>query len=143
MISNMTNRDTTLLAVEYADRNPRSTELFEQQKAFVPLGTTHTARVFNPFPLFVTACRGSRKWDVDGHEYVDYWMGHGSFLLGHAHPEINEAVTAQLVNGTHAGGETEIGVQWAEIVCALVPSIETVRFTSSGRALVAISKSFG
>jgi glutamate-1-semialdehyde 2,1-aminomutase len=132
MIRNMTTRDTTVLAVEYAERNPRSTELFEQQKGFVPLGTTHTARVFSPFPLFITACRGSRKWDVDGHEYVDYWMGHGSFLLGHAHPAINEAITAQLANGTHAGGETEVGVQWAQIVCELVPSIETVRFTSSG-----------
>ncbi|MFN8217811.1 MAG: aminotransferase class III-fold pyridoxal phosphate-dependent enzyme [Solirubrobacterales bacterium] len=116
----------------YIAANPRSRELYERQHAVVPLGVTHSTRLFTPFPLFIEACRGSRKWDVDGHEYLDYWLGHGSYLLGHAHPEVDAAIAAQLGDGMHAGGETEIGLRWAEMVRDLVPSAESVRFTSSG-----------
>jgi glutamate-1-semialdehyde 2,1-aminomutase len=98
----------------------------------VPGGVTHSTRHFEPFPLFIESCRGSRKWDVDGHEYVDYWLGHGTFLLGHAHPVVNEAIAEQLADGLHAGGETELGLRWAEAICELVPSAEAVRLTSSG-----------
>ncbi|MBS1881528.1 MAG: aminotransferase class III-fold pyridoxal phosphate-dependent enzyme [Actinobacteria bacterium] len=120
------------LADAYARANPRSHELYERQREVVPLGITHSTRLFEPFPLFIRACRGARKWDVDGHEYLDYWLGHGSFLLGHAHPVVNEAIAAQLPDGMHAGGETEIGLRWAELVRDLVPAAESVRFTSSG-----------
>jgi glutamate-1-semialdehyde 2,1-aminomutase len=120
------------VAEEYAQANPRSRDLYKRQQRVVPLGVTHSTRLFDPFPLFITACRGSRKWDVDDHEYVDYWLGHGSFLLGHAHPEVNAAIAGQLENGLHAGGETEVGLVWAEMICDLVPSAEAVRFTSSG-----------
>ena len=120
------------LAEEYTKANPRSHEFYDRQRAVVPLGVTHSTRLFDPFPLFIAACRGSRKWDVDGHEYIDYWLGHGSFLLGHAHPEVGEAISAQLENGLHAGGETELGMIWAEAIRDLVPSAEAVRFTSSG-----------
>ena len=116
----------------YAQANPRSREVYERQRSVVPLGVTHSTRLFAPFPLFIEACRGSHKWDVDGHEYLDYWLGHGSFLLGHAHPVVNAAIEAQLGDGMHAGGETEIGLRWAEAVRDLVPSAESVRFTSSG-----------
>jgi glutamate-1-semialdehyde 2,1-aminomutase len=117
---------------EYADANPRSRELFAGQEAVIPLGVTHSTRYLEPFPLFIEACRGSRKWDVDGHEYVDHWMGHGSFVVGHAHPQVSAAIAEQLDKGLHAGGETELGLAWAEAVCELVPSAEAVRFTSSG-----------
>jgi glutamate-1-semialdehyde 2,1-aminomutase len=117
---------------DYAEANPRSQELYAAQQAVIPLGVTHSTRYMEPFPLFITACRGSKKWDVDGHEYVDHWMGHGSFVVGHAHPEVSAAIAEQLDKGLHAGGETELGLAWAEAVCELVPSAEAVRFTSSG-----------
>jgi glutamate-1-semialdehyde 2,1-aminomutase len=116
----------------YAAAYGRSEQLFERQQKSIPGGITHIARVFDPFPLFVDRCVGSHKWDVDGHEFVDYWMGHGANLLGHGHPRVIAAVTEQLGKGFHAGGETEVGLRWAELVCELVPSAETVRFTSSG-----------
>ena len=120
------------LDVEFKQANPTSAALFERQANVVPSGTTHSTRAFSPFPLFIDRCIGARKWDVDGHEYVDYWLGHGTNLLGHAHPAVMAAVQEQLSRGFHAGGETELGCAWAELICQLVPSAEQVRFTSSG-----------
>jgi glutamate-1-semialdehyde 2,1-aminomutase len=69
---------------------------------------------------------------VDGHEYIDFWMGHGALLLGHSPPAIVEAVVRQMPRGTHYGGSSELEVRWAELVRQLVPSAERVRFTASG-----------
>jgi glutamate-1-semialdehyde 2,1-aminomutase len=69
---------------------------------------------------------------VDGHEYVDYWMGHGALFLGHAHPTVVEAVSAQVARGTHYGACHELEVEWAEWIERLVPSAELTRFTMSG-----------
>jgi glutamate-1-semialdehyde 2,1-aminomutase len=76
--------------------------------------------------------KGSRKWDVDGHEFVDYWSGHGAMLLGHSHPAIVLAVQHQVEKGTHAGGCHDLEVEWGQWVKRLVPSAERVRFTGSG-----------
>lgn len=119
-------------AHEYVASNPKSRALFEDQKRMIPGGVTHAARAFEPFPLFIDRCHGSKKWDVDGNEYIDYWMGHGANILGHAHPLIVEAVTSQIARGSHAGGETELGARWASLIIKLIPSAEQVRFTSSG-----------
>ncbi len=132
MTVRQTSSPADSVADAYAEANPRSRAMYDRQRALVPGGVTHSTRHFEPFPLFIEACRGSRKWDVDGHEYLDYWLGHGSFLLGHANPVVNEAIAAQLEDGLHAGGETELGLRWAEAVCDLVPCAEAVRFTSSG-----------
>ncbi len=116
----------------YVRRYPGSKALFERQRTVTPGGVTHTGRALAPFPLFIRANRGSRKWDVDGFEYVDYWLGHGAMLLGHAHPAVVEAVQAQARDGFHAGGESPVALEWAELVRALVPSAEMVRFMASG-----------
>ena len=49
-----------------------------------------------PFPIYVDRAQGSHKWDVDGHELIDFWSGHGSLLLGHSHPEVVRAVQQQM-----------------------------------------------
>ncbi|NOZ22219.1 MAG: aminotransferase class III-fold pyridoxal phosphate-dependent enzyme [Planctomycetes bacterium] len=85
-----------------------------------------------PFPIYVDRAQGSRKWDVDGNELIDYWMGHGSLLLGHRHPTMIEAVAKQLRRSTHPGACHELEVRWAELVIEMVPCAERVRFTSSG-----------
>src|SRR5439155_21768261 len=69
---------------------------------------------------------------VDGHMYIDYWLGHGAMLLGHAHPTVVEAVRRQAERGFHAGAETPLGVEWAKLIQELIPSAEAVRFTASG-----------
>ena len=62
---------------------------------------------------------GPRKWDVDGHELIDYWMGHGALLLGPYHPAMVEAVQRQVSKGTHYGACHELEVEWAEWITRL------------------------
>jgi glutamate-1-semialdehyde 2,1-aminomutase len=75
---------------------------------------------------------GPRKWDVDGNEYIDYVSGHGALLLGHSHPAIAEAVSRQITRGTHLGASTDEELRWARAIKALMPSVEKLRFHSSG-----------
>ncbi|HEU5317879.1 MAG TPA: aminotransferase class III-fold pyridoxal phosphate-dependent enzyme [Chloroflexota bacterium] len=113
-------------------RNPKSAALYERAGKVFPSGVTHDSRHHLPFPLYVTHAKGSRKWDVDGNEYVDYRMGHGALILGHNYPEVEEALVEQARKGTHYGACHELEVRWAELVCEIVPCAERVKFVSSG-----------
>src|SRR5256884_5586071 len=117
---------------EYRARHPRSAALAERARAAIPGGITHDIRHLAPFPTYIDRASGTRKWDVDGHEYVDYWMGHGALFLGHCHPAVVKAVQEQVARGTHLGACHELEVRWAELVKKLVPCAELVRFTMSG-----------
>jgi glutamate-1-semialdehyde 2,1-aminomutase len=116
----------------YERLHPGSRELHERARAVFPDGVTHDIRHFAPFPVYVDRARGSRKWDVDGNEIVDYVIGHGALLLGHLFPSVQEAVARQLGLGTHLGASHALEVRWGELVQELVPSAERLRFTSSG-----------
>ncbi len=116
----------------YRKTRPGSWRQWERACRVIPGGITHDSRYLTPFPIYVTRAEGPRKWDVDGHEYIDYWMGHGALFLGHAHPTLVEAVTRQVARGTHYGACHELEVEWAEWISRLVPSAEQVRFTMSG-----------
>lgn len=109
-----------------------SARLYQESLRTFPSGVTHDLRYLQPFPLFIDRAQGSRKWDVDGNEYIDYVMGHGALLLGHAHPEITQAVIDQAQKGTHYGGNSRLEVEWGGLVREIVPCAEEVRFTSSG-----------
>lgn len=117
---------------EWADANPRSSELHERACRFLPGGITHDVRRASPFPISVASARGSHKTDADGHDLICYVMGHGALLLGHNPPEVVTALTEEAHRLLHAGSSHELEAQWAERVCRLVPSAELVRFTSSG-----------
>ncbi|MBI2755466.1 MAG: aminotransferase class III-fold pyridoxal phosphate-dependent enzyme [Chloroflexi bacterium] len=110
----------------------RSAALYERARASIAGGITHDSRNFAPFPVYVERAQGSRKWDADGNELVDHWMGHGALILGHGHPAIQAALSEQVTLGTHYGASHEVEVSWAEEICRLVPSAEWVRFTMSG-----------
>jgi len=116
----------------YAGKTPRSQALHARARAVLPNGVTHVGRYLEPHPIYVEHAAGSRKWDVDGNEYIDYFGGHGALLLGHNHPAVLEAVTAQAVKGTHYGSSHELEIEWAELVHQMAPSAERIRFTSSG-----------
>ncbi len=77
---------------EYRAKFGGSQRLYERALKLFPNGVTHDGRYLEPFPIYVDRAAGSRKWDVDGNEIVDYWVGHGALLLGHSHPAIVEAV---------------------------------------------------
>ena len=115
----------------YVQKFRKSGELYERANGVIP-GGGHLSRVVRPHPIFVDEAQGALKWDADGNEIVDYMMGYGALLVGHAHPKVTEAVTKRLSKGTHMGASTELEVRWAELVSSLIPSAERVRFTASG-----------
>ncbi len=116
----------------FAGKFPGSQRLYERACKLFPNGVTHDARYLEPFPIYVDRAVGSRKWDVDGNELVDYWMGHGALLLGHSHPAVVEAVRRQVGLATHPGACHELELEWGEWIQRLVPSAEQIRFTNSG-----------
>jgi glutamate-1-semialdehyde 2,1-aminomutase len=116
----------------YEAEFPNSHKLFEQARTLFPNGVTHDLRHLEPFPIYIDRALGAHKWDVDGHELIDYWSGHGALLLGHSHPEVVEAVQRQMGRATHPGGCHELEIEWGDWVRRLVPSAERVRFVSSG-----------
>lgn len=116
----------------YRQAHPGSERLYQESLKTFPSGVTHDIRYLTPFPIFIERALGSRKWDVDGTEYVDYVMGHGALFLGHAHPQITQAVVEQAAKGTHYGANHRLELEWGRRVKELLPSAEEVRFTSSG-----------
>ncbi|MEW6665442.1 MAG: aspartate aminotransferase family protein [Thermodesulfobacteriota bacterium] len=116
----------------YRRANPTSERLASRAREALPGGLTHDGRILKPFPVYVERARCTRKWTADGQELIDYWMGHGSLILGHGHPRIVDAVRAQLERGTHYGACHVLEIRWAELVKGLIPSAERVRFTMSG-----------
>ena len=87
----------------YRARTRESAALASNAAAQFPSGITHDSRHLRPYGVFVDHAQGARKWDVDGHEYVDYFGGHGALLLGHGNPEVLAAAHKALDHGTHFG----------------------------------------
>ena len=113
----------------------RSEELFERARAVIPGGVSSPVRAFRAVggsPLFVARAEGSRLWDADGRAYVDYVGSWGPMILGHAHPAVLDAVREAALRGTSYGAPCALEVELAERVVRHVPSVETVRFVSSG-----------
>lgn len=113
----------------------RSHELFERAKQVTPGGVHSPVRAFRAVggePFFVESARGAQLRDVDGKEYVDYVGSWGPAILGHAHPEIVEAVRRAAERGMSYGTPHEGEVVLASKICRAIPSVEKVRFCSSG-----------
>jgi glutamate-1-semialdehyde 2,1-aminomutase len=120
------------LAARYTSEFAGSKRRFEAARDLFPCGVTHDARMMDPFPVYVTHASGAHKWDVDGHKLTDYFVGHGSHILGHCPPDVVSAVQQQMARGTHYGSCHDLEIEWGELVRKLVPSAERVRFTGSG-----------
>ena len=120
------------LEERYASKFPGSMDWYERGRSLFAGGMTHQTRFTSPFPIYFDHAEGPFKYDVDGNRTIDYIMGNGSLLMGHSPPEITEAVNDRSGKGTHLGGATTHEVRYAEAVKRLVPSLERVRFTSSG-----------
>jgi glutamate-1-semialdehyde 2,1-aminomutase len=95
-------------------------------------GVGHDLRHATPSPTCIVRGEGAYKWDADGQRYIDYGLGNGALLLGHAHPAIVAAVREAVGRGTHFGNDHPDQVRWAEAVTRLVPCAEQVRFVNSG-----------
>ena len=120
------------LSASYVAARPKSVTCFERASRVLAGKVGHDLRYFEPVPLYIERGNGGRKWDVDGNEYVDFLMGNGALLLGHAAPEVLEAIAGAMERGTHFGSDHPLHIEWAELVQKLVPSAERVRFVNSG-----------
>jgi glutamate-1-semialdehyde 2,1-aminomutase len=122
----------TTIQEQFEETFAASFALHKRARHVIPGGITHDGRRLSPFPVSIERADGAHKWDVDGHELIDFGIGHGSLILGHNRPEIVEALQKQATRGTHFSAGHEAEVAWAEKITELVPSAEQVRFTGSG-----------
>ncbi|MBE17551.1 MAG: hypothetical protein CMH79_02200 [Nitrospinae bacterium] len=116
----------------FSSKRQKSKELSEKAKNLIAGGITSELRYATPFPIFICKAKGSRKWDVDGNEYIDYSMGSAALLLGHSHEAIVEAVNLQVNQGTLYSSLSEKELEWAELISSMYASSERVRFVGSG-----------
>lgn len=113
----------------------RSAALFEAAQRVIPGGVNSPARAFGPVggqPLFITRGSGSKVYDADGREYIDYVCSWGPLVLGHAPPGVVERLKRTCEQGTSFGAPTETEVEMARLVTELVPGVEMVRMVNSG-----------
>ena len=113
----------------------RSARLMERAVKVLPGGVNSPVRAFRSVggdPLFMQRGQDSRIFDMDENSYIDYVMSYGPLVLGHAYPEVVDAIEETARRGTTFGAPTELEVEMAELVCGAVPSVEMVRMTNSG-----------
>jgi glutamate-1-semialdehyde 2,1-aminomutase len=113
----------------------RSKSLYEEAKKYIPGGVNSPVRAFKSVggnPIFIQRGEGSKIYDVDGNEYIDYIGSWGPHLFGHNPPFIKDALLKAIENGTSFGAPTELEVKIAKLITRLVPSVEIVRMVNSG-----------
>lgn len=113
----------------------RSAQLYQEARLYIAGGVNSPARSWSAVggePLFLTRGRGSRIWDADNNEFIDYVCSWGALILGHAHPQVIAAIKEAAEKGTSFGAPTEVETELARMVVDALPSIELVRFVSSG-----------
>jgi len=108
---------------------------FQQAQQYIPGGVNSPVRAFKSVggdPVFIKKAKGAYLWDVDDKHYIDYVGSWGPMILGHAHPEVVEAVQRATENGLSFGAPTQIETDLAQRICELIPSVDKVRMVSSG-----------
>ena len=122
---------STREAERLLERTPGSKELFERAVKSMPNGVASNFQAGDPYPVYLRRGRGSKVWDVDGTEYVDFHGGFGVNVVGHAHPKIVEAIREVADQGIHFAVTTESTVALAEAICERF-QLEQMRFVNSG-----------
>ncbi len=123
------------MATQSRTKSSKSKEIRKRAEQCLVGGVNSPVRAFRSVGgegIIVERASGSRLWDADGHEYLDFIGSWGALILGHAHPEIVAAIQKQAALGTTYGATTELEVELAEAIQRAVPSIEKIRFVSSG-----------
>jgi glutamate-1-semialdehyde 2,1-aminomutase len=117
-------------------KNPnQSKKLFEEAQRYLPGGVDSPVRAFKAVggtPLFIKRGQGSRLYDEDGNEFIDYVGSWGPLILGHAHPRVVKAIKKAVEHGSSFGAPTQLETTLAKLICRAMPSIEMVRFVNSG-----------
>ena len=113
----------------------KSLAAWQKSQQFIPGGVNSPVRNFSKVgghPRFIARGEGSKIYDIDGNEYIDYVASWGPLVLGHAHPNVIEAIRSTALNGTSFGAPTRLETELAEMIVNAVPSIEQVRLVNSG-----------
>ena len=119
----------------HAIARTRSEAAFAEARRVIPGGVNSTVRAFKAVggtPVFVREAKGAYLVDVDGNRYLDYVLSWGPMIAGHAHPAVVEALQRAAERGTSYGTPTEYETELAQLIVDAVPSVEKVRFCSSG-----------
>jgi glutamate-1-semialdehyde 2,1-aminomutase len=122
---------------KYRRNTSGSRQLFDRAQHLFAGGVNHNLRTFGmahsgAYPPFMRKGSGSHIWDVDGNEYIDWWMVHYSAILGHNHPKVIKAIRAQLENGCHFGTLNEAQIEFGERLQKAIPALAKMRFCSTG-----------
>jgi len=113
----------------------KSRRLFTDARRYLPGGVDSPVRSFKAVggsPVFIVKGKGSKIYDADGNEYIDYISSWGPLILGHAHSRVTAALNKCIENGTSFGAATELETKLARMICEAMPSVEMVRFVNSG-----------
>lgn len=128
---------------EWPFKTNKSKELYERACKSLPGGVSCGLRAveagYEPYPLFIDKGKGSRFWDVDGNEYIDYLMGDGTLIHGHCPPKVIEAAYEQIKKGTNFNTPAEIKIKLAEKIKEHIPSADLTIFTVGGTDSVAMA----
>jgi glutamate-1-semialdehyde 2,1-aminomutase len=132
---------------ELSLRTPTSAGLARKYRRLMPRGTEHSLPLHVPYPFFMDHGKGSRVWDVDGNQYIDYILSGGAIILGHTHEGLTRSMMELIGKRTHFHGfADEMEIRAAEKISRHIPSLEKLRFTSSGAeanaAALRIARSF-
>lgn len=117
---------------KYEERTRSSKMLFEDAKNIFAGGVNHNIRYFHPYPFFTVRSKGKYLYDIDNNSYTDYWMGHWSLILGHAHDYVINKIKEQAENGTIYGTVNKQSLELAYIINKLIPKAEMIRFANTG-----------
>jgi glutamate-1-semialdehyde 2,1-aminomutase len=113
----------------------KSKSLYEKAVMLMPGGVNSPVRAFKAVggsPLFINKAKGSKIYDVDGNEYIDYVLSWGPLILGHSHPSVIKALKSAVEKGTSYGAPTPLEIELAQMVIKAYPSIEKIRMVNSG-----------
>src|SRR5256884_7999798 len=105
----------------YRRRTKKSARAWESAKRRIPFGVNSNYRVVDPYPMYVRKARGSRVWDVDGNQYVDFNMAFGALVAGHSHPVLAKAMRERVSNGTLFGYESVDAGRLPDHLCRRFP----------------------
>jgi glutamate-1-semialdehyde 2,1-aminomutase len=114
----------------------KSKQEFDLVKDLIPGGVNSGFRYRDPFPLYFSRAEGSRLWDIDGNEYLDFLVANGACILGHKDPLVTKAVEEQLQTGLTSSLESELSIDVAKLLHEMIPSAESVKFSNTGTEAV-------
>jgi glutamate-1-semialdehyde 2,1-aminomutase len=116
----------------YKARTPESSKRQNEAARYLPGGSSRDTIYFAPYPIFIDHGQGHYLFDVDGNQYLDFMLNATSLIMGHAHPLVVQALQQQAARGTSFSGPAEAQIRLARILCEKIPSVDKIRFTSSG-----------